>query len=40
MKAALLQLNVGDDPAANLVQTSALLEAAVDAGAQFVLSPR
>ncbi|KEJ96974.1 Predicted amidohydrolase [Pseudosulfitobacter pseudonitzschiae] len=39
MKAALLQLNVGDDPAANLVQTSALLGAAVDAGAQFVLSP-
>lgn len=39
MKSALLQLNVGDDPAANLVQTSALLEAAVEAGAQFVLSP-
>lgn len=39
MKAALLQLNVGDDPAANLVQTTTLLRAAVDAGAQFVLTP-
>jgi predicted amidohydrolase len=39
MKAALLQLNVGDDPAANLEQTTALLRAAVKAGAQFVLTP-
>ncbi|UOA25454.1 carbon-nitrogen hydrolase family protein [Pseudosulfitobacter sp. DSM 107133] len=39
MKAALLQLNVGDDPAANLEQTKALLRAAVKAGAQFVLTP-
>ncbi len=39
MQAALLQLNVGDDPAANLVQTIALLDDAVAAGAQFVLTP-
>ena len=39
MQAALLQLNVGDDPAANLAQTTALLGDAVAAGAQFVLTP-
>lgn len=39
MQAALLQLNVGDDPAANLGQTTALLDDAVAAGAQFVLTP-
>ncbi|ASM73900.1 MULTISPECIES: carbon-nitrogen hydrolase family protein [Roseobacteraceae] len=39
MKSALLQLNVGDDPAANLIETTALLRAAVADGAQFVLTP-
>ncbi len=39
MKSALLQLNVGDDPVANLVQTTALLRGAVAEGAQFVLTP-
>ena len=39
MKAALLQLNVSDDPAQNLVQTLAYLDAAVAAGAEFVLTP-
>ncbi|MCR8828168.1 carbon-nitrogen hydrolase family protein [Pseudosulfitobacter koreensis] len=39
MKAALLQLNVSDDPVANLVETTALLRAAVAEGAQFVLTP-
>ena len=39
MKTALLQLNVSDDPVANLVQTRALLREAVDGGAKFVLTP-
>ena len=39
MKAALLQLNVSDDPAQNLVQTLAYLDDAVATGAQFVLTP-
>ena len=39
MKIALLQLNVSDDPAANLVETRALLGEAVAGGAEFVLTP-
>lgn len=39
MKAALLQLNVSDDPAQNLIQTLAYLDDAVATGAQFVLTP-
>ncbi|MFG6499168.1 carbon-nitrogen hydrolase family protein [Sulfitobacter sp. 1A13191] len=39
MKIALLQLNVSDDPAANLVETRALLSEAVAGGAEFVLTP-
>ena len=39
MKIALLQLNVSDDPAANLVKTRALLGEAVAGGAEFVLTP-
>lgn len=36
---AILQLNVTDDPAANLPVTLALLEEAVKGGARFVLTP-
>lgn len=39
MRAALVQLNVSDDPAANLPETLALVQAAVAGGAEFVLTP-
>ena len=39
MKAALLQLNSGDDPAANLAATSELVAQAAEQGAGFVLTP-
>ncbi len=39
LRAALVQLSVGDDPAANLPVTRALIHQAADAGAQFVLTP-
>ena len=39
MKAALLQLNASDDPAANLPVTVAMVRQAVEMGAQFVLTP-
>jgi predicted amidohydrolase len=39
MKAALLQLNASDDPAANLVQTVDLIAQAAGEGAGFVLTP-
>ncbi|PKP75790.1 MAG: amidohydrolase [Alphaproteobacteria bacterium HGW-Alphaproteobacteria-6] len=39
MKAALLQLSVSDDPAANLPVTVAMLREAAAAGAGFVLTP-
>ncbi len=39
MQGAILQLNVSDDPAANLTQTTAMLRDAVSGGAQFVLTP-
>lgn len=39
MKAAILQLNVSDDPAANLAGTRAMLGDAVSKGAEFVLTP-
>ena len=39
MKIALLQLNVSDDPAANLSNTLEMLDAAVAQGAEFVLTP-
>lgn len=39
MKAALLQLNVSDDPQANLVRTSRMVQQATDMGAAFVLTP-
>ncbi|WP_085867667.1 carbon-nitrogen hydrolase family protein [Pseudoruegeria aquimaris] len=39
MRAGLLQLNVSDDPAANLPVTEAMLAEAVAQGAQFVLTP-
>lgn len=39
MKAAILQLNASDDPAANLVTTRAMLQDAVAQGAGFVLTP-
>lgn len=39
MKAALLQLSVTDDPAANLVLTRQMLAKAAEQGAQFVLTP-
>jgi deaminated glutathione amidase len=39
MRAGLVQLTVGDDPAANLPDTVALVRQAVDAGAEFVLTP-
>ena len=39
MRAGLVQLNVGDDPAENLVETRALVRAAAAGGAGFVLTP-
>ena len=39
MRAALVQLTVGDDPAANLPQTVAQVRAAIAGGATFVLTP-
>ncbi|MFN3643190.1 MAG: carbon-nitrogen hydrolase family protein [Gemmobacter sp.] len=39
MRAGLVQLTVGDDPAANLPQTVALVRAAAQGGAGFVLTP-
>ncbi|WP_298858887.1 carbon-nitrogen hydrolase family protein [uncultured Sulfitobacter sp.] len=39
MKAAILQLNVSDDPAANLAVTRTMLADAVAQGAEFVLTP-
>lgn len=39
MKIGLLQLNVSDDPVANLPVTLALIDDAVAAGAEFVLTP-
>ena len=39
MRAGLVQLNVGDDPLANLPQTLAHVRAAVAGGAGFVLTP-
>ncbi len=39
MKAALIQLNSGDDPVANLPRTSDLIAEAVGQGAGFVLTP-
>jgi deaminated glutathione amidase len=39
MRAGLVQLTVGDDPAANLPQTQAHIAAAVAGGAGFVLTP-
>lgn len=39
MRAGLVQLTVGDDPAENLPETVALLRAAVQGGAGFVLTP-
>ncbi|KIN65707.1 Hydrolase, carbon-nitrogen family [Sulfitobacter noctilucae] len=39
MQGAILQLNVSDDPAANLEQTVTKLREAVAQGAQFVLTP-
>lgn len=39
LRAALVQLNVSDDPAANLAQTQDLVARAAAGGAQFVLTP-
>lgn len=39
MRAALVQLTVGDDPATNLPQTLAYIRSAAAQGAQFVLTP-
>lgn len=39
MRAGLVQLTVGDDPAQNLPETLALIRAAVQGGAGFVLTP-
>lgn len=39
MQSAILQLNVTDDPVANLAVTRDMLDQAVQAGAQFVLTP-
>ena len=36
---ALIQLNVGPDPAANLARTYAFMDAAADQGADFILTP-
>lgn len=39
MRIALIQLNVSDDPAANLPQTRRLVQEAADGGAVFILTP-
>ncbi|MEP1353873.1 MAG: carbon-nitrogen hydrolase family protein [Tateyamaria sp.] len=39
MKTALLQLNVSDDPTANLPRTVEMVQQAADMGAEFVLTP-
>lgn len=39
MRAAVIQLNVGEDPEANLPQTLDLIRQAVAGGAEFVLTP-
>ena len=39
MRCALIQLNVTDDPAANLPETLAYIRAAAQGGAEFVLTP-
>jgi predicted amidohydrolase len=39
MRVGLVQLNVGDDPAANLPVTQGLVAAAIAGGAEFVLTP-
>ena len=39
MRAGLVQLNVGDDPAVNLPVTVDLVRRAVSGGAGFVLTP-
>lgn len=39
MRIALLQLNVSDDPVANLARTRAFLREAAQGGAQFILTP-
>lgn len=39
MKAALIQLNAGDDPAANLPRTTEMIAQAASQGAGFVLTP-
>lgn len=39
LRAALVQLSVSDDPQANLPETRALIHAAAEAGATFVLTP-
>lgn len=39
MRVGLVQLTVNDDPAANLAATLALVRAAAEGGAQFVLTP-
>ncbi|MGB0960467.1 MAG: carbon-nitrogen hydrolase family protein [Halocynthiibacter sp.] len=39
MRVALLQLSVGDDPAENLPKTLALVDEAVQKGAEFILTP-
>lgn len=39
MRAGLVQLTVGDDPAENLPETVALVRAAVSGGAGFILTP-
>lgn len=39
MKVALLQLCSGDDPAKNLIETESMIRAAVESGADFILTP-
>ncbi|WP_299548005.1 carbon-nitrogen hydrolase family protein [uncultured Tateyamaria sp.] len=39
MKTALLQLNVSDDPVANLPRTVQMVQQAIDMGAEFILTP-
>lgn len=39
MQTALLQLNVSDDPAANLIETDRMIRDAAADGAQFILTP-
>lgn len=39
MKTALLQLNVSDDPVANLPRTVQMVQQAVEMGAEFILTP-